>query len=400
MIKGTRIAALVTAVLGMACLWDSDTLHDEMQTEADTFDLITGQFPHHGKVYYEARITRTLARLEGNPDHPNLRNDLASGYLRVERFEDALREFEALRKEKPGEYKTLSNLGVLHKKMGNYARAFEYTAQALEIKPEGHLGLGDWYLKMLRYRRDAAVEGASPPAKNFLGNGYDDYSKRELNEEDFKKLQLLIRADRTFPDALLVMGDHLSWNFHLNLALWAYVRARDLGHPNPNLVDRRIRSIHQHWNNAVSSEGKSVESLPEITRGVREDLKKTAMWLETFQEVEATLVSSGEPVDIKKVEKEMMAMGIVRFRPANRGVLPFGDRPEPPLPVARPAETQALDHPLQARSELHPLIIPACVVLGLLLPGLVGFWSFRRSHRRVRRTRRIRRSRPALGNAS
>ena len=154
MIKGTRIVALVTAVIGMACVWDSDTLHDEMQTEADTFDLITGQFPHHGKAYYEARITRTLARLERIPGNRNLRNDLASAYLRVERFEDALREFEALRKEKPGEYKTLSNLGVLHKKMGNYARAFEYTAQALEIKPEGHLGLGDWYLKMLRFRRD------------------------------------------------------------------------------------------------------------------------------------------------------------------------------------------------------------------------------------------------------
>ena len=33
-----------------ACIWDTDTLRDELRMQPGLFDLITGQFPHHGKM--------------------------------------------------------------------------------------------------------------------------------------------------------------------------------------------------------------------------------------------------------------------------------------------------------------------------------------------------------------
>ncbi len=381
MAYGTRAAVLVLAFFGLACLWDTDTLRDEMQTQADDFDLITGQFPHHGKAYYEARIRKSLEGLKRDPTNRELRNDLAAGYLRVGRYEEAVREFERLRQERPGDYQTLSNMGVLYKKMGEFGKAAEYTAQALAIKPEGHLGLGDWYLKMLRYRRDTTAVGAGPPDANFLGTAYKDFPSIRLNEGDYKNLQLLVRADRTFADALLVLGDYLHRERHLNLALWAYARAQELGHPHAREVDRRMEAVLAHWKQAVAHEGKPIESPKETIRGIQEDLRKAAGWLGTFERTEAELVSAGAAVDFEAVERTMKAKGIGRFRPVNRGVLFFEADPET---TPSPAGTKGLAIPTRRPSRVAPALL-----LGLLLSALVGVWAYRQSHRRVGRARRF-----------
>ena len=165
-------ASLSTAV---SCLWDRDTLRDELKTETDTFDLITGQFPHHGDEYYRRRIEV----LQANEAKLGLeeRNDLAVAYIRLKRFDEGRAILLNNLKQEPGDYFTLSNLGVCAKKEGRFQKAADYIERALEVRREGHLGLGDWYLKRLRYRAalDANPEGV--PKTNFLvhlgGSSYD-----------------------------------------------------------------------------------------------------------------------------------------------------------------------------------------------------------------------------------
>ena len=65
MVTSMRLSMLT--VLEVVCIWNSDTLRGEMQTHADTFNLISGQFPHHRKASYEARIGRNLGALKADP---------------------------------------------------------------------------------------------------------------------------------------------------------------------------------------------------------------------------------------------------------------------------------------------------------------------------------------------
>lgn len=61
----THILALACYCLGglsnsLDCALDSDTLRDEVNAKSDLYDLVTGQFPHHGEAYYQERVRRTF----------------------------------------------------------------------------------------------------------------------------------------------------------------------------------------------------------------------------------------------------------------------------------------------------------------------------------------------------
>ncbi|MCH2206245.1 MAG: hypothetical protein MK132_10295 [Lentisphaerales bacterium] len=40
----------------LSCLWDTDTIRDEIQNKAGLYDLIIGQVPKHSDSYYEKRL--------------------------------------------------------------------------------------------------------------------------------------------------------------------------------------------------------------------------------------------------------------------------------------------------------------------------------------------------------
>ena len=136
------------------------------------------------------------------------------------------------------------------------------------------------------------------------------------------KLIPLIRADRTFADGVFMLGDLLRWR-HLNLALWAYVRARKLGHPRPHVIEDRIDGIFKHWRETVARSGwgtKSVEDQGKALAAIEADLDRAADWLKQFEAVEAELVAAGGEVDFDAVSAEMKRRGITKMRPPERGV--------------------------------------------------------------------------------
>lgn len=338
------VAGLLAATSASAlCIWDTDTLRDEMQTKADDFDLITGQFPHHGTVYYEARVKQAQTNLAAQPDDIVARNDLGVALLKLGRFDESLAEFNAIREQQPGKYETLSNLGVLHKKWGKFAKAAEFTKQALAIKPEGHLGLGDYYLMMLTWQALEATNPASPPALSYFGTKYgkggmhaemlrrydpvgDDGEERPSPARaDPKRIRALVRSDRTFADGILMLADQLASERELNLALWGYLRARQLNHPNPAAIQSRIDWVFRHWNEAVGQGfGKGVESQASAVAGITAELVESQTWREQFETVEGELIEANglAAVDFKTVEAELERRGIERFRPSrNFGVV-------------------------------------------------------------------------------
>lgn len=312
----------------LACIWDTNTLKDELQTKnTPMFHLITGQFPHHGPAFYEKQAAKAREALKKNPQDIDALNNLGAAYTKLGRYKAAATTFLSIEKIQPGKYETLSNLGVLYKKIGDFDRAAEFISKALKIKPEGHMGLGDWYLKMIRYKA-LEKKSDSAPEKNFLGHKYSTryYSWRIKNEKEFlNNIKALIRNDRSFADAYVVLGDYLMRTpiGTRNLALWSYVRAIQLGHKNPGQIQKRITAIYKHWTEALEDDysGKKLESHRDTIVGIRADLKKRQKWLEQFMSVEAELVKNSDNVDFAAVNKEMKKRKIFIAGPANHGML-------------------------------------------------------------------------------
>jgi len=84
------VALFVSGGIASACLWDRDTITDELQTRATQYDLVMGQFPSHGEAYYLKRIEKLEASAGKTPLLWNESNDLAVAYIRTKQFSKAL----------------------------------------------------------------------------------------------------------------------------------------------------------------------------------------------------------------------------------------------------------------------------------------------------------------------
>jgi tetratricopeptide (TPR) repeat protein len=319
------LQAIALLLLTPACIWDSDTLRDELQSNPDSFDLITGQFPHHGKGYYEHRVRRLTEELKQHPEDVIRRNDLGVALLKLGRFDESLAEFERIEEIEPGRYETLANLGVLYKKRGEFDKAVDRLERALAMRPEGHLGIGDYYVRLARYLQ----QQDAPPQKSFLGYSYERFTaiggpRAEEFELDFEmiyeRMPKLVEADRTFADGMLVLGDVFARQRDLNFALWAYVRAEMLGHPNPSVVRARIDAIFAHWKEAQAFRPIHVEDPAAGVAAIRSDLERAGQWIQAFERVETELVALHGEIDFNTVTAEMERRGIQKFVPPNRGV--------------------------------------------------------------------------------
>ncbi|MDP4780092.1 MAG: hypothetical protein NWS16_07635 [Akkermansiaceae bacterium] len=316
----------ISTTVGSACLWDTDTLREEIAVRPTMWDLLLGQFPHHGDAYYQARI----ARLEkaGELDVASL-NDLAVAHVRLKEFKPAWKALEAARLIKPDHYETLSNMGVTAKKQGDFQKGAEYIAKALELKPEGHMGLGDWYLKALRWRaKNEHSTKENPPAKNFLGVAYpESFSDSDYGSDHDKpakaptledRYEQLIRNDQSFADGFVTVGDALTFRGDLNLSFFAYTRALMLDHQNPGEVSRRRLTYLKYFETFLSNERnlRGDTHQKAAIKNAEEKINGGLAWLEQFKAVETDLLNENADerlVKFEDVETEMERRGIHRI---------------------------------------------------------------------------------------
>ncbi|BDS06660.1 hypothetical protein NT6N_17000 [Oceaniferula spumae] len=315
------LSSIACIAIAGACLWDRDTIIDELQTKASQYDLVMGQFPSHGDVYYQSRISKLEAKPSLTKDE---KNDLAVAYTRTKQFAKGLTQLKEILKDHPGDYASLSNMGVTYKKMGDYQKAATFMEKALKIKPEGHMGLGDWYLKRLQWSAKYELSGQPIPSVNFLG---EDYSKIELryfrkhkvtNERKSRATLLtkMIKNDRHFSDSYVVMGDLLLENADLNLALRCYLHALHLEHPNKTILSQRIGAILSHWKTApykpTTADATLSKAATEQNAMFLNELKQTEQWLADFHAAEASLVSKGKQPTFDETSAVLKTK---RFRP-------------------------------------------------------------------------------------
>ena len=315
-----------------ACMWDTDTLRDEYGKNRTVYDLIVGQFPHHGTKYYEARVKLLLGkdRLTVLEQH-----DLGVGYVRLGDFDRAKVVFHSLHDDHPDSYEVNSNLGVMYKKMGDFEKAYHFIKRALEIKPEGHMGLGDWYLKRIEYE----LREEDSEILNFLGMKYLEdediykYDKNFIFDDSMKmirrglieisndevnmmleRVRLLIHNDYKFADAYVVLGDLLMRRGDKHMAVRSFMRAKQLGHNQTDIIDERINEIHEHWADIQSGYDGFVydKNKEELWSDFKIELEKVNGWSEAFEKEESKLVAEGS---FPSFEETLSKMSMKKIEP-------------------------------------------------------------------------------------
>lgn len=303
--------------LVLSCVWDKDTILDEIQNKASLYDLIIGQSPHHSDEYYRKRLAKKdeiLKKYKG----PIGVNTIAAAYIRLKEFDKAEKLLLKQLESTPKNYYTNSNLGVMYKKMGNYTKAVQYIDAALKIKPEGHMGLGDWYLKMLKYK--AAQKDLE---KNFLGEKYTEHYGRNndyTSDDRIKrhKYELLIKNDQSFADGFMSLGDLLASKGDLNLALRAYIRAEKLQHANKEMLDKKIESIVAHISkDNYRNEAQLKLKIDKYKESINAEFAAAEKWVEEFKKAETELLKNKENVSYKDVYAALKSKGVKSFYPAN-----------------------------------------------------------------------------------
>jgi len=292
-----------------SCINTSYSRFDEIEITNNEVYLVLGAFAHHGPDFYEAEEVRAKKVLKEKPQDFAARNDLASAYIKLGHYKAAESEFNRNEEDHPGRYETASNRGVLYKKWGKYEQSAKYLRQSFVIKPGGHMGLGDYYLKMVEWldqTKDAEV-GLDDVTHDFLGRAYVDYESSTLPKANKEHLLTLIKNDYNFADSYAVLGQVYEAEGDLQMAMRCYNRAGNLDHKSRFIASSsgRVSSILEQTVKAgqVYDGGGAFDQLSG-------ELRQSEEWLVDYQELESDRLSDGLPVDFKTMKGVLDDEGI------------------------------------------------------------------------------------------
>lgn len=242
LMPSSMFVALLAAGTAQACMNSGISSRESevvtIQLAGNLTKTIMGEFPEHTEAFWYHELNRHEARLEQDPEDVESLNDRAVALTKLQRYKEAEQAFLNIEDRFPNRYKTAANLGVLYKKTHRYTEGSEMIARSLEIKPSGHLGLGDYYQRMLAWRAKVAEDEEEAFRTNFLGISRKK-SPAEIAADprvNRNHLITLIKEDRHFADAYAVLGQVLLTEGPAQRpnAARAFQRAKELA-PSPRM---------------------------------------------------------------------------------------------------------------------------------------------------------------------
>lgn len=295
------------------CIWDSDTLGDELRGLPDALRLVTGRWMRHGVEYYAARIAKLPAHLAGHADDLAAYDDLAVAYERQGDRDAALAVMDdkraVLEKLAAGDavaiehrYREHANRGTFLAHSGRFDEALVELGKALEINPAAHFGRERWQIEAIWYvaacKRDPSLwakhdfltfANVLPEPLAAPVTGRASYTTTRLDEPrrvPWDELHTAVAGMLRFgglegAELWRTLGDlHLAKQ-DLHLAWWAYGVAIERGHPASETITMARAGIIEHWREAMRVERKRIP-IPgdDEFRAVR---TSAAKWLAAFQ---------------------------------------------------------------------------------------------------------------------
>ena len=366
----SRVPILLTSILlGAApCIWDKDTLGDELRGLPDAFDLVTGRWFVHSEAYYRQRISRLPKHLRAHPEDLAAYDDLAVAYERMRDRRAAIAVMEekavALSRtpDKEQQYRYHANLGTFHAHGGQFDEALAQLEKAVAINPAAHFGRERFQINLIGYIAAARKDPQLWSKHNFLT--WSEYRLKEHRwsvyvaktsftfredvledraafasvkvEDAYTAVAGMLRFGGLEGSELFrTAGDLFLIQRHLNLAWWSYQRAIERGHPAKKSLLEAIKAIEKHWREAKKTVGGRVPK-PSIEqyRLVRKEAKA---WRAAFVAAEETALVRGEDTSATKVLEKLVdeadkavprrvvpVKGKTRVRP--RPAVPHSDR--------------------------------------------------------------------------
>ena len=304
-----RAASLLVAfasTAALACLWDSDTFEEEALTRKDVAEIIRGHFGKHSRAFYEAKVAYTLPLLsaDGGVAAPERYDDLAVAYDKLGQLDKAIATMFAKEQRHPGLYTTKANLGTFYAHSGDFVRATELLEAAMKQNPDAHFGREKYQVRAIAYlqalaqdptlaeRRDLhGVDLTEPEALMFGDRGKKkqkgektELDRRGIDRDVFVALAGIIRygSGEKSPHLWLSLGVALALDGDRHLALRAFWRADELGHPKA----RRCAE-------AMAMTLRDFDGKYDVAR-LRAEAAKSAADEKAAQEKEAALLKAGK----------------------------------------------------------------------------------------------------------
>ena len=321
----------------MPCIWDKDTLGDELRGLPGALDLVVGRWFVHSEAYYRQRISRLPKHLRAHPEDLAAYDDLAVAYERMQDRRGAIAVMEekavALSRnpDKEQQYRYHANLGTFHAHSGQFDEALVQLEEAVAINPAAHFGRERFQINLIRYVAAARKDPQLWSKHNFLTwSEYrlkkrrwsvfiakTSFSFREDPLEDRAKYEVVKVEDAYTAVAGMLRfgglegselfraaGDLFLIQRHLNLAWWSYQRAIERGHPAKEGLSKAIKAIEKHWREARKAVGGEVpKPTIEQYRAVR---KEATAWRAAFAAAEDVAHARGEDTSTTKVLQNMV----------------------------------------------------------------------------------------------
>jgi tetratricopeptide (TPR) repeat protein len=291
--------AMLLARPAAACMWDSDTLEEEVKARPGLARAILEQEAPALSAGRIAELRARIARLKAAPSERDSAwwNELAAAHVRLGEYAEGARLLESVRDEFEDDYGVHANLGTAYHLMGRYTDAWREIAEGLRIDPEGHFGLERFHLALLYYlwqnaayrERHLYVDDFSLafafPARDVPGMGFQGelvalrtiaFQLRSTREADriaakrawIRATQILADGasgkrlgshpkldegvlyvaslNRREPAAIVMLGVAALRKSDLNLAVLAFQRAIALDSPQRGQLRRWVDALEEH----------------------------------------------------------------------------------------------------------------------------------------------------------
>jgi hypothetical protein len=390
--------ALAAGLALLPCLWDRDTIDDELRGLPEARVLVTGRWFRHGPAYYQTRIARLPGHLEANPIDLAAYDDLGVAHERLGDREAAMRvmarKAEALAR-KPNEehqYRYHANLGTFLAHAGRLDEALLHLEQAVRINPDAHFGRERYQIDAIRYvrlaRRDPEVwkeHNILTFAGYRLGNGITATSNGD-RKLDWKSAYTGIAGMLRFgglegAELYRCLGDLFWTREDLNLAWWCYMRAVDKEHPARMQIELAIHRIEEHWRQGGAQSPPRAEDFEAVKANGE-------AWLARFHAEEATAIERGEdPGEPETLWRLLAACN--QAVPAEMPPWRVGSA-EAAYSGTAPAPAPFPSTPARPNSPMF--LIGGIAAMGLAVSVTTLMLSSRLGRRRIARPRRTRRA--------
>jgi len=219
---------------------ESDRSAIKRYIDGDMTKLIMGIYPAHTAAYHQRELELAAKVIAQNPNDLTALNDHAAAQMYLGKLVEAEKTLIGIMGRAPDHYDPLANLGVLYKVAGQFDKGIHLTTMALEKRPRGHLGVGDYHLQAMKWTGRAKRDPGLMAQRHFLDIPREQRIRAE-DDVDVEQLTHLILAQPAFADSYAVLGDVLANQNQGARAALAYQRANAL-QPSP-VYQRRLEAL-------------------------------------------------------------------------------------------------------------------------------------------------------------